>query len=773
MSLELSAEQRQLADSLERFLQDASPFPELRKRLQSKSPDRLALWPGLAEIGVIGAAFDEAHGGFAGDARTVAIILSLLGASLAVEPLLACAVVCGRILQHCTTPRISERLDALIAGKNVCILAHDSGVDPFGCPSIVADKREDSWCLSGRMACVRHADVAANFLVTAVVDGELAIFYVPHDTEGLTAQTYRLIDGTGAADLTLNELTLRADAKLQFADPETAVLRDALSWGVLGLAAEAVGIVNALNRETFQYLVARQQFGVAIGTNQALQHRAADMYIAAEEMSAILDASIDAMASQTPERWSILTSAAKVVADVAGRRVGHEAVQLHGGMGVSDELIVSHYVRRLSAIRACLGTADVHRLRYAYLTASPKNQDLSRHASQADTWRYQVRQFITEHLSVDLGRKVALGLKLEKSDYVGWQKILFEKGWFAGAWPLEFGGQGWDLVKQLEFIQECALCNAPMIIPYGVNMVGPVIYTYGTPDQKAEHLPAILSSDVWWCQGYSEPGAGSDLASLKTVAVRDGDHYIVNGTKMWTTEAHWADKMHCLVRTAAGGKPQNGITFLLVDMRTPGITVQPIVTIDGLHHTNQVFLDNVRVPVSDRVGEEGFGWTIAKFLLGNERTSIADTGPKLRMVRHLKLLQEQFSADRRNSEALKTLLDMKLADLEIQLMTLVNLESSYVRAWQAGKKMGAEASILKIRGTEILQSLTELALEYEGVMAAAHDPIDLHLSPKANLEPYQRASLVAHGYLYGRCWSIFGGTNEIQRNIIARSILRT
>jgi len=368
---------------------------------------------------------------------------------------------------------------------------------------------------------------------------------------------------------------------------------------------------------------------------------------------------------------------------------------------------------------------------------------------------------------------VALGLKLEKCDYVGWQRILFEKSWFAGAWPVEYGGQGWDLVKQLEFVQECALGNAPMIMPYGVNMVGPVIYTYGTPEQKAEHLPGILSSDVWWCQGYSEPGAGSDLASLKTVAVRDGDHYIINGTKMWTTEAHWADKMHCLVRTEAGGKPQNGITFLLVDMRTPGITVQPIVTIDGLHHTNQIFLDNVRVPVSNRVGEEGFGWTIAKFLLGNERTSIADTGPKLRLVRHMKSLQERFSADGRNSDALKTLLNAKLADLEIQLMTLVDLESSYVRVWQRGKKMGAEASILKIRGTEILQSLTELALDFEGVMAAAHDPTDLRLSPDVDLEPSQRASLVAHEYLYGRCWSIFGGTNEIQRNIIARSILRT
>jgi len=386
-------------------------------------------------------------------------------------------------------------------------------------------------------------------------------------------------------------------------------------------------------------------------------------------------------------------------------------------------------------------------------------------------WRAQVREFVQTHLPADLARKVAAGLKIEKDDYVRWQKILHGQGWFAGAWPTEYGGQGWDLVKQLIFTQECAICNAPMVIPYGVNMVGPVLQVYGTEAQRREHLPGILSSDVWWCQGYSEPGAGSDLASLQTFAARDGDHYVVNGSKMWTTEAHWADMMHCLVRTSREGKPQQGISFLLIDMKTPGITVQPIVTIDGLHHTNQTFFDNVRVPVANRVGEEGRGWSIAKFLLGNERTSIADTGPKLRLLRHLKSLHAKFQSDRGNADALKAVLTAALADLEIQLLTLCNLEAHYVDLWAGGKTMGAEASILKIRGTEILQALSELALKLEGSMAAAHDPEDLYLSADAALTPAQQASLLGHEYLYGRCWSIFGGTNEIQRNIIAREIL--
>jgi alkylation response protein AidB-like acyl-CoA dehydrogenase len=392
-------------------------------------------------------------------------------------------------------------------------------------------------------------------------------------------------------------------------------------------------------------------------------------------------------------------------------------------------------------------------------------------ATDKVAWRAEVREFVQKHLPDELANRVATGLKIDKHDYVRWQKILYNQGWFAGSWPTAFGGQGWNLVKQLIFTQESAICNAPMIIPYGVNMVGPVLYTFGNEAQQREHLPGILSSEVWWCQGYSEPGAGSDLASLKTFAELDGDHYVVNGSKMWTTEAHWADKMHCLVRTSRDGKPQQGISFLLIDMNSPGITVQPIVTIDGIHHTNQTFFDNVRVPVANRVGDEGRGWSIAKFLLGNERTSIADTGPKLRLLRHLKFLHAEFDADPSNSAGLKAVVRTALADLEIQLLTLCNLEAHYVDLWMAGQKMGAEASILKIRGTEILQALSELALRLEGPMAAAHDPKDLHLSADARLTASQRASMLAHEYLYGRCWSIFGGTNEIQRNIIAREIL--
>ncbi|MET0985222.1 MAG: acyl-CoA dehydrogenase family protein, partial [Steroidobacteraceae bacterium] len=742
-----------------------------RRRLRAERPDRLALWPQLIELGIIGAAFDEAHGGFAGDARTVAVIMAQLGASLAVEPYLG-TVIAGRLLQHATDSASAQLIEQVLAGTKICVLAHDAGTNPFAPPAIQAAVNGDQAVLSGSLRCVRHADVATSFLIPARVGNAIAIYPVPRDQKGLEIDSYRLLDGAGGGDLTLKNMSLPAAAQLKLgAEPHT-VLHEALEWGVLGLAAETAGIVDALNKATFSYLGTRQQFGVTLSTYQALQHRAADMYIAAEEIVASVDAAVDALGTAPSPGRSAIVSAAKAMADTGGRRVGHDSVQMHGGMGVSDELNVSHYARRLATIRAELGSADQHRFRFAHVRGEAADDlAFASESEEARQWRTEVRSFVHTHLPPDLARKVELGLKLQKADYVRWQKILYQNGWFAGAWPKQYGGQGWSLMKQLVFTQEAAVCNAPMIMPYGVNMVGPVLYTYGSEEQKCEYLPGILSSDVWWCQGYSEPGAGSDLASLKTFAERDGDHYVVNGTKMWTTEAHWADKMHCLVRTDRSGKPQQGITFLLIDMKTPGLTVQPIVTIDGIHHTNQTFFDNVRVPVANRVGDEGFGWTIAKFLLGNERTSIADTGPKLRLLRHLRSMHKAFIADPTMSDELKTTTTAKMSDLEIQLITLCRMETRYVDAWAKGKPMGAEASLLKIRGTEILQALTELALELEGPMGPAHDPEDLHLSTDAKLKPSQLASLMAHEYLYGRCWSIFGGTNEVQRNIIARQAL--
>lgn len=386
-------------------------------------------------------------------------------------------------------------------------------------------------------------------------------------------------------------------------------------------------------------------------------------------------------------------------------------------------------------------------------------------------FRAAVRRFVAENLPPEIAEKVKRGRELSKADFVLWQNILWQGGWFAGGWPEEWGGQGWSQAQQLAFLQECGRAGAPMVKPYGVNMVGPVLNSFGSPEQRARHIPGVLSSEVWWCQGYSEPGAGSDLASLKTRAVREGAFYRVNGTKMWTTEAHYADWMHCLVRTGDSGRPQEGISFLLIDMKSPGITIQPILTIDGQYHTNQTFLDDVMVPVENLVGAEGKGWDIAKFLLGHERMSIADTGPKMYLMGQIRGLLEEVARDPALLPAQGARLRAEFTALTEELETLVALESWLVRAWDQGRPPGADGSVLKIRGTEILQAMSEFAVRLQGLYAAAHQASDLHLPLDQPDSPSEIASAFNHGYLYSRCWSVFGGTNEIQRSIIARTIL--
>jgi alkylation response protein AidB-like acyl-CoA dehydrogenase len=368
MNFAVTEEQRQLRESLQRMLAETNDFDSRRKRLRAAAPDRMALWPQLAELGVIAAAFDEAHNGFAGDPRTVAVVLAALGESLSVEPYLANAVIAGRLLQRSSSPLASRLIEESIAGRNCCVLAHDAGTDPFAAPAVTLTPSRAGAVLNGTLRCVRHADVAAGFLVPAAdAGGAVSIFHVARDTPGLSVHAFRLIDGAGAGEIDLRSVVLPPDSGLAFDGDAAAVLHDALEWGLLGLAAEAAGIVGALNRATFAYLGNRKQFGVPLATFQALQHRAADMFVAAEEISAAVNYAIEALATPSGAARSAAVCAAKVTADDGGRRVGHEAIQLHGGMGVSDELNVSHYARRLTAIRAELGSADAHRLRFASL----------------------------------------------------------------------------------------------------------------------------------------------------------------------------------------------------------------------------------------------------------------------------------------------------------------------------------------------------------------------------------------------------------------------
>jgi alkylation response protein AidB-like acyl-CoA dehydrogenase len=385
-------------------------------------------------------------------------------------------------------------------------------------------------------------------------------------------------------------------------------------------------------------------------------------------------------------------------------------------------------------------------------------------------FRDLVRSWLESHLPADLQHKVLNHKRLSRADYVCWHHIVAGKGWVAPAWPVEHGGTGWSKVQQHIWEEECARVGTPAIMPFGVNMVAPVLIAFGSEAQKRHYLPRILSCEDWWCQGYSEPGSGSDLASLKTRAERQGDHYIVNGQKTWTTLAQHADMIFCLVRTDTGVRKQEGISFLLIDMKTPGITVRPIMLLDEDYEVNEVFFDNVSVPVGNLIGEENKGWTYAKYLLGHERTNIAAVG---RSKRELAFIKRIATSQHKNGLPLieDALFSTKLAALEIELMALEVTVLRVISQEAKGRGPGPEASMLKVQGTEVQQRLTELMVEAVGPLAMPFDPAYLEGETPHSIAGNDDAAPLVPYYFNYRKTSIYGGSNEIQKNIITQMIL--
>ncbi|MGA8010626.1 MAG: acyl-CoA dehydrogenase family protein [Thiomonas sp.] len=374
-------------------------------------------------------------------------------------------------------------------------------------------------------------------------------------------------------------------------------------------------------------------------------------------------------------------------------------------------------------------------------------------------FRTEVQAFLQASLPQDIRQKGLRGAPLEKDDFVRWQRILHAKGWGAPNWPTAFGGPGWSAVQQALFDEECALAGAPRQLPFGLKMLAPVLMRFGSEAQQQAYLPDIASGAVWWCQGYSEPGSGSDLASLKTRAVRDGDDYVVTGQKTWTTLGQYADWIFCLVRTDPAAKPQQGISFLLIDMHAPGVTVRPIILLDGEHEVNEVWFDAVRVPVANRVGEENQGWTIAKYLLGHERSNIAGVGISKREMARLKAIATRDDANGRRLRA-DALFGARVAQLEIDLLAL---EITQLRLLQRSGPPGPESSMLKVLGSELQQRIAELSMHAAGAHA-------LPFGPDAPEADDQGDALLAAQYANWRKLSIFGGSNEIQNNILARAL---
>jgi len=385
------------------------------------------------------------------------------------------------------------------------------------------------------------------------------------------------------------------------------------------------------------------------------------------------------------------------------------------------------------------------------------------YSAEEIAFRDEVRTWLDASIPADLRDKVLNYRELGKDELLHWHRILARKGWVAPAWPKEWGGTDWSPVERYIFEEESASAGAPPIAPFGVTMCAAVLLQFGTEAQKQRFLPRIYQGDDFWCQGYSEPGAGSDLASLRTRAERRGDHYLVNGQKTWTTLGHFGDWIFCLVRTDSGAKKQEGISFLLIDMSTPGVTVRPLVLLDEGHEVNEVFFDDVKVPIGNRVHEEGQGWTVAKYLLGHERLNTGRIGASKRELGRLKEIAARTPKDGR------PLLDDprfrdRVSRVEIELMALEITNLRFVDEMRRSGRTDAEVSMLKIRGTEIQQAITELLMQAAGPLAQAFRPID-----HDDFDGFTAS--FAPRYFNFRKTSIYAGSNEIQRNIIAKAAL--
>ncbi|MDZ7891510.1 MAG: acyl-CoA dehydrogenase family protein [Rhodoferax sp.] len=385
---------------------------------------------------------------------------------------------------------------------------------------------------------------------------------------------------------------------------------------------------------------------------------------------------------------------------------------------------------------------------------------------EEQAFREEVRTWVNAHLPADIAHKVHNALELTREDHQRWAKILGIKGWLGFGWPKEFGGPGWTAIQKHLFEEECALAGAPRVIPFGPVMVAPVIMAFGNAEQQQRFLPGIASGEVWWSQGYSEPGSGSDLASVKTRAERQGDKYIVNGQKTWTTLGQYGEWIFCLVRTSNEGKPQTGISFLLIDMKSPGVTVRPIIMLDGGHEVNEVFFDNVEVPANNLIGEENKGWTYAKHLLSHERTNIADINRSKRELERLKRIAQREGVweDSRFRD--------EIAKLEVDVVALEMMVLRVLSAEKSGKNSLDIAGLLKIRGSEIQQRYSEL-------MMLAAGPFALPLIREAMEAGWQGDfpggevgnAPLSSTYFNLRKTTIYGGSNEVQRNIVAQVVL--
>jgi alkylation response protein AidB-like acyl-CoA dehydrogenase len=784
MSVAVAHDQSSDDGDLLRLLRDAvSSFakrgglPRSRALRGTKPGIDPAAWAQMAEQGWLGIIIPEQHGGQALGFTEMAVVAEELARMLSPEPVVASSVLTASLLIASGNEALQKALlPKLAAGESIigaALAGNVPGLTAAG-SMVQAKTSSKSAVLNGTVRHVYPAFSATDFIVAAKTADGIALYHVRADAAGLSIGEELRADGTFAGTLTFKDVKLDQAALVAKGDQAEAAIRRATDAATIMTCAELFACMNQALDITLEYMRTRVQFGKPIGSFQALQHRAVDLWIQKELSIGALADAIRTLndPNASADQVSMAASRAKSRCGDAAHTIGREAVKLHGAIGFTDEYDVGLFLRRAMALNAWLGNPADHRRRFGKLlektggAADEKREsvpfsavflqddkaDVDWNSFSDDEFRAGVFAWFDKNYPKHMRHTGRRGSAAEMND---WMKTISRKGWIAPAWPVKWGGMGLSPAKQIIYIEERERVGVMRNPDMGIVMFGPTLMRWGTEEQKQKYLPRIIANDDIWCQGYSEPNAGSDLASLQTTAVLDGDHYVINGSKIWTTSGHWADHMFLLARTDKDAKKQEGITFFVLDMKTPGLTVRPIDNLSGHAEFAQEYFENVRIPKENVIGEVNKGWTVAKSLLGFERLNSGSP-------RHANAALLEVEKLARSNGA--------WGDAEFQakyvkvFLDITDLSSAYQRfadLMSLGDNPGPELSQLKIIVASASQHVTELLMETAGGAGANQgfetvDGEDINL-----LGPFftHFGSMIA------------SGTNDIQRNIIAKRVL--
>ncbi|MFT3720170.1 acyl-CoA dehydrogenase [Pseudorhodoferax sp.] len=751
-----------IEDSAEQFLKDRGGLDVPRRQRAAEDTPlphaefRREDWTEVAGLGWPGVLVPAEQDGLGLGVQAAAILARKVGRWVAPEPFTAVAGIAATLLAGASSDAARALLAGLVSGERIVGVALD--LDHPAGASQVAKAADGSLRLSGVAAYTAPAHPADGWLVAAAdAQGQPVLVHVGAQDAGLAVEPQLEVDGRCRARLVFDDLALGTDAVVAQGAEVPALIDRAVLAGRILYAAELLGSAERLHEVTLEYVSQRKQFGKAIGSFQVLQHRCVDVRIQVE----LARASVEEACAHPTDANAVR---AKLRAGRAAMDASLAAVQLHGAMGITDECDVGLYFKRVLALLprlggeralqarwlAAVGEGASHEVADEWTGEFPKSADWE--AMPDEDFRRMLRSFLIRNYP---GHLRHMPRRVHWDEIGDWYRCLSRQGWIAPAWPVQHGGMGLPAAKQLAWFEELESYGVARAPDQGLLMVGPVLMQYGTPEQQQRFLPRIVSGENVWCQGYSEPNAGSDLASLRTEAVLDGDHYVVNGQKIWTTLAQDATHIFVLVRTDKTVKQQAGISFLLADIKTPGITVRPIIDLAGHAEFCEVFFDNVRVPRENLVGQPNEGWTIAKALLGFERLHLGS--PK----------QSQFAlAQLRTLGRMSGLMDdpafcAAYTELALDVADLSALYTRYGDYVKRGEKLPASVSMLKVWATETYQRIGLAMARHGGTSATLAGAADVGGSRIHLLAPLLNASAA----------KIYGGSNEVQRNILARTVL--